>query len=229
LQVALVNQEPTLFNTTIYENIANSRPDASQEEVIAAATAANAHGFISKLPQGYNTTVGDKGGQLSGGQRQRIAIARAILRNPKVLLLDEATSALDAQSERAVQEALSALMLDRTTIVVAHRLSTIVAADDIAVVCGGKVVEQGSHSDLMHLPGGIYAGMISRQQLVPSDETSADSQEGGLRQKYAPSTKKENPVLRQSVLRRASVRLSVIPQDILKKLTKTTVSGIKRG
>jgi ATP-binding cassette subfamily B (MDR/TAP) protein 1 len=152
-QVALVNQEPTLFNTTIYENIANSRPDASQEEVIAAATAANAHGFISKLPQGYNTTVGDKGGQLSGGQRQRIAIARAILRNPKVLLLDEATSALDAQSERAVQEALSALMLDRTTIVVAHRLSTIVAADDIAVVCGGKVVEQGSHSDLMHLPG----------------------------------------------------------------------------
>jgi len=160
-QVGLVSQEPVLFNDTIRANIAYGRQgEASEEEIIAAAEAANAHEYISALPDGYNTIVGERGIQLSGGQKQRIAIARAIIKNPKVLLLDEATSALDVESERVVQEALDNVVIGRTTVVVAHRLSTIRGADIITVLKNGTVVEKGSHGDLMQIKDGIYASLV---------------------------------------------------------------------
>ncbi|TVU07290.1 hypothetical protein EJB05_47339, partial [Eragrostis curvula] len=157
-RVGLVAQEPVLFNDTIRSNIAYGKQgEASEDEIIAAAVAANAHQFISSLPAGYNTIVGERGIQLSGGQKQRVAIARAIIKNPKVLLLDEATSALDVESERVVQEALNKVMVGRTTIVVAHRLSTIKGADIIAVLRNGTITEQGKHEDLMQMKDGTYA------------------------------------------------------------------------
>jgi len=160
-QVGLVSQEPVLFNDTIRANIAYGRQgEASEEEIIAAAEAANAHEYISALPDGYNTIVGERGIQLSGGQKQRVAIARAIIKNPKVLLLDEATSALDVESERVVQEALDNVVIGRTTVVVAHRLSTIRGADIITVLKNGTVVEKGSHGDLMQIKDGIYASLV---------------------------------------------------------------------
>ena len=160
-QVGLVSQEPVLFNDTIRANIAYGRQgEASEEEIIAAAEAANAHEYISALPDGYNTIVGERGIQLSGGQKQRIAIARAIIKNPKVLLLDEATSALDVESERVVQGALDNVVIGRTTVVVAHRLSTIRGADIITVLKNGTVVEKGSHGDLMQIKDGIYASLV---------------------------------------------------------------------
>eukprot|EP00198_Chlamydomonas_reinhardtii_P007903 XP_001697240.1 MDR-like ABC transporter [Chlamydomonas reinhardtii] len=162
-QVGLVSQEPTLFATTIYENIAIGTKNASAEEVEAAARAANAHTFISNLPQGYETQVGERGVQLSGGQKQRIAIARAILKSPKVMLLDEATSALDTRSEALVQAALDRLVVGRTTVVVAHRLSTIKNADSIAVVQGGRIVEQGTHEELLRDPDGAYSVLVKLQ------------------------------------------------------------------
>ncbi|KAJ0989334.1 hypothetical protein J5N97_007690 [Dioscorea zingiberensis] len=161
-QMGLVSQEPMLFNETIRANIAYGKQgQVSEEEIIAAAEAANAHRFVSGLPHGYDTNVGERGAQLSGGQKQRIAIARAILKNPKILLLDEATSALDAESERMVQEALDRVMVGRTTVVVAHRLSTIKGADVIAVVKNGVIVEQGKHEQLMELPDGAYASLVA--------------------------------------------------------------------
>ncbi|KAF8114008.1 hypothetical protein N665_0043s0078 [Sinapis alba] len=162
--IGLVQQEPALFATTIYENILYGNERATQSEVIEAATLANAHSFITSLPQGYSTKVGERGVQMSGGQRQRIAIARAILRNPEILLLDEATSALDIESERVVQQALDRLMTNRTTVVVAHRLSTIQNADTISVLHGGKIVEQGSHHRLVLNKTGPYFKLISLQQ-----------------------------------------------------------------
>ncbi|KAL0450565.1 UNVERIFIED_CONTAM: ABC transporter B family member 19 [Sesamum latifolium] len=155
-QIGLVNQEPALFATTILENILYGKPDATMAEIEAAASAANAHSFITLLPNGYNTQVGERGVQLSGGQKQRIAIARAMLKNPKILLLDEATSALDASSESIVQEALDRLMVGRTTVVVAHRLSTIRNVDCIAVIQQGQVVETGTHEELI-AKAGAYA------------------------------------------------------------------------
>jgi ATP-binding cassette subfamily B (MDR/TAP) protein 1 len=161
-QIGLVSQEPTLFATSIRENILFGKPGASQHDVIAAAKAANAHNFISALPEGYDTFVGEKGIQMSGGQKQRIAIARAILKDPKVLLLDEATSALDSKSEHVVQEALDRLMIGRTTVVVAHRLSTVRDATSIAVVKHGSIVEQGTHDMLVKLHG-VYATLVQMQ------------------------------------------------------------------
>jgi len=160
--IGLVSQEPALFACTIGENISYGRPGATQAEIEAAAQAANAHKFISALPDGYDTFVGERGVQLSGGQKQRIAIARAVLRNPKVLLLDEATSALDSESERVVQEALDSLMVGRTTIVIAHRLSTIQNADKICVVQHGEITEEGTHKELI-ARGGAYASLVSLQ------------------------------------------------------------------
>nr|GMD09191.1 ABC transporter B family member 9-like [Ipomoea batatas] len=163
-QMGLVSQEPVLFNETIRSNIAYGRQEeVSEDEIIAVAKAANAHSFISSLPEGYDTPVGERGVQLSGGQKQRIAIARAILKDPRILLLDEATSALDVQSERIVQDALDRVMVCRTTIVVAHRLTTIRDADVIAVVKNGGIVENGTHDMLMARPDGVYASLVALQ------------------------------------------------------------------
>ncbi len=148
-----VNQEAILFNDTFFNNIAFGSPSATREDVERAARIANAHDFIMATPDGYDTMVGDRGSRLSGGQRQRVSIARAILKNPPVLILDEATSALDTESERLVQEALERLMKDRTTIVIAHRLSTITNADKICVMQDGRIIEQGTHADLMARKG----------------------------------------------------------------------------
>ncbi|MEH6457708.1 MAG: ABC transporter transmembrane domain-containing protein, partial [Cocleimonas sp.] len=148
-QLAVVAQQPTLFSSDIMHNIRYGKPDASKEEVIAAAKAANAHDFIEKLPEGYESFLGEQGVRLSGGQRQRVAIARAILKDPKILLLDEATSALDAESEHRVQQALENLMKGRTTVIIAHRLATIRNADSIAVLEDGKLVAQGKHDELL--------------------------------------------------------------------------------
>jgi len=162
MQMGIVNQESFLFNDSIFYNIAFARPDATEEEVIAAAKIANAHEFILNQENGYQTFVGDRGNRLSGGQRQRICIARAVLANPPIMLLDEATSALDTESEKLVQEALNNLMQNRTSIVIAHRLSTIQHADVIVVIEQGKVKETGSHSELIS-QNGLYKRLIDMQ------------------------------------------------------------------
>ncbi|XP_013639162.1 PREDICTED: ABC transporter B family member 10 [Brassica oleracea var. oleracea] len=162
--VGLVQQEPALFATTIYENILYGKEGALESEVMEAAKLANAHDFICSLPEGYSTQVGERGIQMSGGQRQRIAIARAVLKNPAILLLDEATSALDVESERVVQQALDRLMSNRTTVVVAHRLSTIKNSDMISVIQEGKIIEQGSHNSLIENENGPYSRLINLQQ-----------------------------------------------------------------
>ncbi|MFD1190652.1 ABC transporter ATP-binding protein [Phenylobacterium conjunctum] len=163
-QIALVTQEPFLFDDTIRANIAYARPDASQDEIEAAAKAAAAHDFIDQLPKGYDTLVGEAGARLSGGQRQRIAIARAFLKDAPILLLDEATSALDTESEAQVQAALSRLMAGRTTILIAHRLSTVRGADRIHVIDKGRIVETGDHAALV-AAGGLYARLARSQDL----------------------------------------------------------------
>ncbi|KAJ0551150.1 putative ABC-type xenobiotic transporter [Helianthus annuus] len=168
-QMGLVSQEPALFATTIKENILFGKEDATMDEVIEAAKASNAHNFISQLPQAYDTQVGERGVQLSGGQKQRIAIARAIIKSPRILLLDEATSALDTESERVVQEALDQAAVGRTTIVIAHRLSTIRNADVIVVVQDGQVVESGSHHNLIQLENGLYTSLVRLQETKRND------------------------------------------------------------
>ncbi len=162
-QIGIVPQETALFSGTVRDNIAYGKLDAGNDEIEAAARAANAHDFIQELPQGYATPVGERGVKLSGGQRQRVAIARALLKDPRILILDEATSSLDSESEQAVQEALERLMRDRTTFVIAHRLSTITNADWIVVLDGGRVVEQGKHADLVSREGGLYRRMHALQ------------------------------------------------------------------
>jgi ABC transporter fused permease/ATP-binding protein len=161
-QIGTVAQEPVLFSTTISENIRYGRPEASGEEVVAAARTANAHGFISRLPEGYETQVGERGIQLSGGQKQRVAIARAVLKDPRVLVLDEATSALDAESEHLVREALDRLMSGRTTLIIAHRLSTVMGADRVVVLEDGKIVQSGPHARLVK-EDGLYRRLVERQ------------------------------------------------------------------
>ncbi|CAA7032094.1 unnamed protein product [Microthlaspi erraticum] len=173
-QMGLVSQEPALFATSIEENILFGKEDASIDEVVEAATASNAHDFISQFPHGYKTQVGVRGVQMSGGQKQRIAIARAIIKSPAILLLDEATSALDSESERVVQEALDNASLGRTTIVIAHRLSTIRNADVIYVVDNGRVVETGSHEELMKNFDGQYTSLVRLQQMNQNEESDSD-------------------------------------------------------
>jgi len=161
-QISVVDQNTFLFNDTVSNNIAYGHTDSSPERIEAAARAANAHDFIVQLPDGYNTLIGENGTMLSGGQRQRVAIARALIKNAPILFLDEATSALDSASEKVVQEALDRLMANRTTLVVAHRLSTVVNADCICVIAGGQVVESGNHPALL-AHGGVYARLFSTQ------------------------------------------------------------------
>ena len=168
--MGLVSQHVVLFPGTIRDNIAYARPDASSEEVLHAARAAEAHGFIEELPQGYQTVVGERGQQLSGGQRQRIAIARAILNDPPILLLDEATSAVDNETEAAMQRSLRRVVKGRTTIIVAHRLSTVRHADRIIVLQAGRVAESGTHEALLEA-GGLYHRLWTVQTGEPLEST----------------------------------------------------------
>jgi len=167
--IAYVPQETSLFHRSIAENIAYGKPDASQAEIEHAAKLANADEFIKDLPNGYETLVGERGVKLSGGQRQRIAIARAILKDAPILVLDEATSALDSESEALIQGALKELIKDRTSIVIAHRLSTVMNLDKIIVLKDGKIAEAGSHTELLK-KGGAYARLWSRQSGAFLDE-----------------------------------------------------------
>jgi ATP-binding cassette subfamily B protein/subfamily B ATP-binding cassette protein MsbA len=160
-----VNQEAILFNDSFFNNIAFGVENATMEQVIEAAKIANAHDFITATEQGYHSNIGDRGCKLSGGQRQRISIARAILKNPPILILDEATSALDTTSEKLVQEALENLMKSRTTIVIAHRLSTVKNADEICVIDKGEIVERGTHTELLQIENGVYKKLQQSQSL----------------------------------------------------------------
>ena len=158
----LVTQEPILFNDTVFNNISFGKTDVTEEDVVNAAKVANAHEFIVKMEEGYQSNIGDRGSKLSGGQRQRLSIARAVLRNPPILILDEATSSLDTESERLVQDALAKVMSNRTSIVIAHRLSTIIYADEIIVLQSGEIVERGTHSELLEKKG-IYKKLYDLQ------------------------------------------------------------------
>ena len=162
-QIGVVLQEPLLFQGSIAENIAYGRPEATRGEIIAAARAANAHRFIMRFPDGYDSEVGERGGRLSGGERQRISIARALIGNPRILILDEATSSVDTQTEYEIQEALERLIAHRTTFAIAHRLSTLRNADRLFVLDKGRIVEEGTHADLLARPDGAYRKLVDMQ------------------------------------------------------------------
>nr|KYP61369.1 Putative multidrug resistance protein [Cajanus cajan] len=179
-KMGLVSQEHAMFGTSIKENIMFGKPDATMDEIVAAASAANAHNFIRQLPVGYETKIGERGALLSGGQKQRIAIARAIIKNPVILLLDEATSALDSESELLVQNALDQASMGRTTLVVAHKLSTIRNADLIAVVSGGRIIETGTHNELINRPNGHYAKLAKLQTQLSMDDQDQNQELGAL-------------------------------------------------
>ncbi|XP_057764050.1 ABC transporter B family member 9-like [Salvia miltiorrhiza] len=206
-KIGLVSQKPILFTTSIKENILYGKEDATDEEIRRAIQLANAAKFIDKLPQGLDTMVGEHGTQLSGGQKQRIAIARAILKNPEILLLDEATIALDAESERLVQEALDNVMTNRTTVVVAHRLTTIRNTDIIAVVHLGKLVEQGTHDELMKDPEGAYTQLVRMQERAKATETSSSQEESP--QVLERSLRRSEKSLSGSDSQRLSMRKSI--------------------
>jgi len=167
--IGIVPQDTVLFNDTIGYNIAYGRDDASRAEVEAAARAAALHGFITSLPQGYDTPVGERGLKLSGGEKQRVGIARTLLKDPPILILDEATSALDSRTEAEIQESLTRAGQGRTVITIAHRLSTVADSDLIVVLEAGRIAEQGSHAALL-ARGGLYAAMWARQQAEPETE-----------------------------------------------------------
>jgi ATP-binding cassette subfamily B protein len=175
-QIGMVTQESYLFHDTIRANLLYARPDATEAQMVEAAKAANIHSFIASLPDGYDTIVGERGYRLSGGEKQRIAIARVLLKDPRVLVLDEATSSLDSQSEALIQAALEQLMQNRTSIVIAHRLSTILAADVILVLDKGRLVERGTHAELL-ARGGLYAELYHTQfrdrERVEAEEAEA--------------------------------------------------------
>ena len=170
-KMSIVLQEPFLFSGTVLENICYGKLDASDEEIEQAAKIANAHDFILNLPDGYNTQVGERGGMLSQGQRQLISIARAVLANPRILILDEATASVDTRTEVLIQRALNRLLEGRTSFVIAHRLSTVRNADEVIVLDGGHIVEQGMHNELMARDG-LYADLYRRQFFDPQDETT---------------------------------------------------------
>jgi subfamily B ATP-binding cassette protein MsbA len=172
--IGVVPQEPALFSGTIRENIAYARPGATEAEIVEAAKAAHAHEFVERLPQGYETLVGERGVKLSGGQRQRVAIARAILKDPAVLILDEATSNLDTESERLIEDALGRLLVGRTTLIIAHRLSTVRRADRLVALDRGRIVEEGSHAELL-ARGGLYARLYQRQFRDDPKEAGAET------------------------------------------------------
>jgi len=168
-QIGLVLQEPFLFFGTIADNIAYGKPEATREDIIAAARAAHAHEFILRMPQGYDSLVGERGQGLSGGERQRISIARALLINPRILILDEATSAVDTETEKEIQRALDNLVRGRTTIAIAHRLSTLRKADRLVVMDKGEVVEEGPHEALMALEGAYWRLYQAQQRQAESE------------------------------------------------------------
>jgi subfamily B ATP-binding cassette protein MsbA len=191
-QIAIVGQRPFLFNRAVAENIRCGKPDATDEEVYAAAKAANIHNFIMGLPQGYQTLAGEAGDRFSGGQRQCITIARAILKNAPILILDEATSSLDAESEMLVQQALQNLMKGRTTLVIAHRLSTVRHADRIVVLKDGRIVEEGSHSELLQLRGEyqrLYRLQFADEKDEPAPQAQVGARDGTLKNPHSPPTK----------------------------------------
>jgi ATP-binding cassette subfamily B protein len=176
-QIAIVQQEPLLFHRSLAENIAYGRPDATLSEIKVAATLAHADAFIERLPQRYGTLVGERGVKLSGGERQRVALARAFLANTPILILDEATSSLDSESEALIQDAMQSLMRGRTTLVIAHRLSTVRGLDRILVFEHGRIVEDGNHCALLDLPGGIYRRLVDHQARGMGNEAEANSAE----------------------------------------------------
>jgi ATP-binding cassette subfamily B protein len=204
--IGIVPQDTVLFNDTIEYNIAYGRPGATHDEIVAAARLAQIHDFVSRLPEGYATPVGERGLKLSGGEKQRVAIARAILKHPAVLIFDEATSALDSRSEKAIQAELKLIARNRTSLTIAHRLSTIVDADEILVLDHGRIVERGTHVALLHA-NGIYARMWRLQQDERSagseplrdDGTPDDVVEGGL-----PDLQEANAAAAAATLRSAS-------------------------
>jgi ABC-type transport system involved in Fe-S cluster assembly fused permease/ATPase subunit len=177
--IGIVPQDTVLFNDTIYYNILYGQPEASREQVLAAAESAQLAGFIERLPDGYETRVGERGLKLSGGEKQRVAIARALLKNPPFLIFDEATSALDSKTEKAIQASLDSAARGRTTLIIAHRLSTIMNADEILVMNAGRIIERGSHPQLLDA-GGSYAQMWALQQLEDSGNALADEQAGAI-------------------------------------------------